>query len=93
MAYDTKRRRVVLFGGSSGASETWEWDGQSWQQRCLAPADCGAIPTPLTWARLTYDRAFQPVVAGGLACLVVAVGVEAVVLLRTNICHVFVVGA
>jgi hypothetical protein len=37
MAYDSARRRVVLFGGQDGTSsnvvplgDTWEWDGTSW---------------------------------------------------------------
>lgn len=29
MSFDSKRKRVVLFGGSR---ETWEWDGQAWTQ-------------------------------------------------------------
>jgi len=41
MAYDSARDRVVLFGGTAveGGSdvyyygETWEWDGQAWEQR------------------------------------------------------------
>lgn len=33
MAYDTARQRTVLVtGGSSGASQTWEWDGTDWTQ-------------------------------------------------------------
>ena len=33
MAYDSTRRKTVLFGGSSGSNETWEWDGTTWTQR------------------------------------------------------------
>ena len=35
MAYDSKRGRTVLFGGSAGnvnLNDTWEWDGQDWTQ-------------------------------------------------------------
>lgn len=35
IAYDSKRRKVVLFGGgikSGGANETWEWNGKSWRE-------------------------------------------------------------
>ena len=35
MVYDTKRKRVVLFGGWDGTaslSDTWEWDGKAWTQ-------------------------------------------------------------
>jgi hypothetical protein len=33
MAYDARRQRVVLFGGSGASRETWEWDGSRWLQR------------------------------------------------------------
>jgi hypothetical protein len=36
MAFDSKRGRVVLFGGSTRQvvnDDTWEWDGESWIQR------------------------------------------------------------
>jgi cysteine-rich repeat protein len=39
MAWDPWRRRIVLFGGQSGAlslDDTWEFDGTSWQQLVLA---------------------------------------------------------
>ena len=29
MAYDLRRGRVVMFGGTS-ATDTWEWDGADW---------------------------------------------------------------
>jgi hypothetical protein len=35
MAYDVKRRRTVLFGGSVNGvrtDDTWEWDGRSWMK-------------------------------------------------------------
>ncbi len=32
LAYDARRRRVVLFGGSGAPEETWEWDGRSWER-------------------------------------------------------------
>ncbi len=34
MAYDPGRRRVVLFGGGTGSSDTstWEWDGATWHE-------------------------------------------------------------
>ncbi|NIT56029.1 MAG: hypothetical protein GWN00_07260, partial [Aliifodinibius sp.] len=31
MAYDSHRKRIVLFGGSGNSAETWEWDGQDWE--------------------------------------------------------------
>ncbi len=35
IAFDEKRKKVVLFGGgikSGGANETWEWDGKAWSE-------------------------------------------------------------
>lgn len=36
MAWDAQRRRIVLFGGSTGQvgtrGDTWEWDGRAWSQ-------------------------------------------------------------
>lgn len=31
MAYDSHRKRVVLFGGNGAMDDTWEWDGLGWQ--------------------------------------------------------------
>ena len=33
LAYDARRERVVLFGGSGASPETWEWDGARWTRR------------------------------------------------------------
>jgi len=35
LAYDSRRERVVLYGGSNGTQtfgDTWEWDGANWRQ-------------------------------------------------------------
>ncbi|PYK04860.1 MAG: hypothetical protein DME66_08495, partial [Verrucomicrobia bacterium] len=35
MAYDTNRKRTILYGGASGSGffgDTWEWDGNEWIQ-------------------------------------------------------------
>jgi hypothetical protein len=32
MAYDPKRKRVLMFGGSPFADSTWSWDGAEWLQ-------------------------------------------------------------
>lgn len=60
MAYDPKRKRVVLFGGSihtpkdlttcNCLGDTWEWDGTAWSQNMQSPA-----PPPMAGARLAYD--------------------------------------
>jgi hypothetical protein len=38
-AFDARRKRIVLFGGSAGSSQRstpladlWEWDGTRWQE-------------------------------------------------------------
>src|SRR6476469_9719886 len=40
LAYDLKRDRLVLFGGSDSAfvrlGDTWEWDGKKWTQLNVA---------------------------------------------------------
>jgi hypothetical protein len=64
MAYDSRRKRVVLFGGgiTNGlANDTWEWDGTTWTQ----------INTPtIPHVRYNHSMAFDPyrgviVMAGG----------------------------
>jgi hypothetical protein len=38
MAYDTARRKTVLFGGivqGASSDETWEWDGNTWARRVV----------------------------------------------------------
>jgi hypothetical protein len=51
MAFDSARRRAVLFGGIGGSllDETWEWDGRNWRRLVVsAPA-----------ARFTHAMAFD----------------------------------
>lgn len=51
MSYDSRRQRVVLFGGATGQGQlldTWEWDGIGWQQ-VIAPTALTATPS------LAYD--------------------------------------
>jgi hypothetical protein len=38
-AYDERRERIVLFGGSGASNDTWEWDGIQW-----TPAPAGDPP-------------------------------------------------
>jgi catechol 2,3-dioxygenase-like lactoylglutathione lyase family enzyme len=54
MAYDARRQRVVMFGGSGGNArprngDTWEWDGVRWSR--LATDG----PPPRNNARMAYD--------------------------------------
>ncbi len=66
MAYDAKRRRVVLFGGgaaNNGGSDTWEWDGTNWTAAAVFVA-----PQPRTGHRMVYDSGREHVVLfGGFA--------------------------
>lgn len=61
MAYDPKRQRVVLAGGSSGKAggilpETWEWDGGAWTQRAAdGPFKISAV--------LAYDTKHERMLA------------------------------
>jgi hypothetical protein len=55
MAYDSIRKRVVLFGGGLGRTsslgDTWEWDGADWTQ--MKP------PKPVPAARQLHALAFD----------------------------------
>ena len=68
MAYDAARGQVVLFGGSSNASdgnnsnnETWVWDGTNWTQK--NPAN-SPMPLDISHA-MAYDAAREEVVLFG----------------------------
>jgi hypothetical protein len=65
MAYDNARQRVVLFGGrtvgsASYLSDTWEWDGNNWQQ--LMP---GTSPPGLHQHAMAFHVGRQRVVLFG----------------------------
>jgi hypothetical protein len=79
-AYDERRQRVVMFGGSRPeggcggdlpndwmrCDETWEWDGLHWQQR--QPVDSegdGRAPSARSSPTLVYDAAGQNVLLFG----------------------------
>jgi len=60
MAYDSARKRVVLFGGANVAGQdlgdTWEWDGVEWTQvATTGPASRDATA-------MAYDKARSKVV-------------------------------
>ncbi len=62
IAYDAKRRQVILFGGldSSGfKGDTWAWDGTAWRQL----ADTG--PESRAMGYLAYDRRRDRIVLFG----------------------------
>ncbi|HTR49845.1 MAG TPA: DUF4215 domain-containing protein [Kofleriaceae bacterium] len=52
MAYDSKRKRVVMFGGFDVGplGDTWEWDGLTWRQ--IVPP---VSPSPRGYAAMAYD--------------------------------------
>ncbi len=62
-AFDTARRRAVLFGsGPNNDPRTWEWDGTAW--RGVTPE----VPMAVEYAASTYDPLHQQalVLAGGI---------------------------
>jgi hypothetical protein len=66
VAYDSARRRIVLFGGhrtENGArirlGDTWEWDGQRWEQTSTDG------PSPRNGAAMAYDAGRGRVVLFG----------------------------
>ncbi len=55
MVYDSRRARIVTFGGRSPtttatANDTWEWNGVDWQQVVTANA-----PSPRAFYSMAYD--------------------------------------
>jgi hypothetical protein len=65
MAYDTARRKVVVFGGIANAAnnvylgDTWEWDGTTWAQRATTG------PSPRALHAMAYDPVRGKVVLFG----------------------------
>jgi hypothetical protein len=66
MAYDTRRGRVVIFGGfnvscpNSLCSDTWEWDGTAWSH----PSP-GVTPSGRAVPMMTYDEGSERVLLFG----------------------------
>lgn len=63
MAYDAARQRVVLFGGSDGATlfnDTWTWDGNLWTQDLA-----GLAPSARRDHAMAYDAVRRRVVLFG----------------------------
>lgn len=77
MAYDAKRGKVVLFGGSSifnlsaSRGDTWEWDGLNWTQRCdgVPATDVCATQPPARFGNaIAYDdRTGRTIMTGGVS--------------------------
>jgi hypothetical protein len=77
MAYDSDRKRVVVFGGGKtvvdydmsyvgpAQSDTWEWDGATWKETC---GDTSATPCAipgLRGASMAYDPVSKRIVLYG----------------------------
>ena len=64
MAYDRRRDRIVLFGGTRGSSlgfgDTWEWDGTTWALRSPAQS-----PPPRFNHVMAFDSARARIVLFG----------------------------
>jgi Bacterial Ig-like domain (group 1) len=62
MAYDSARKKVVLFGGvgQGRLNDTWEWNGSSWTQ--IATVD---KPSPRNDAAVIFDSSINKVVLFG----------------------------
>ncbi|MEW6125839.1 MAG: kelch repeat-containing protein [Acidobacteriota bacterium] len=62
IAYDSKRKRAILFGGgikSGGANETWEWDGKTWREIKSAKSE------PRYNSTMVYDKSRNKIVRFG----------------------------
>ncbi|MEO8383512.1 MAG: kelch repeat-containing protein [Acidobacteriota bacterium] len=70
MTYDSKRNRVILFGGRKESTvllaswgfynDTWAWQNGQWEQLVTSSA-----PTPREYAGMTYDRVRDRVILFG----------------------------
>jgi len=65
MAYDARRQRVVLFGGSTAqgrrTADVWEWDGAKWQPVTVS----GESPGARSHHRMAFDAARGVIVLYG----------------------------
>ena len=59
LAYDSRRDLVILFGGSTGSGETWEWNGSRWALVSRSG------PLPREDHRMAYDHTRGVVVLFG----------------------------
>ncbi len=64
LAYDSSRRRIVMFGGEHASGpfvETWEWDGTSWGRATSA----ATMPNHRGGCAIAYDTARARIVLFG----------------------------
>jgi hypothetical protein len=57
MAFDSARAVSVLFGGTSSTAlgDTWEWNGTTWTQRCMAAPCSTTTPSARPGAAMSFD--------------------------------------
>jgi len=55
MAFDSARNRTVLFGGSGGSQETWEWTGAAWIPMCTVSPCNSTLPAARQHAGMAFD--------------------------------------
>lgn len=63
LAYDSDRRRVVLFGGEVDgdlSDQTWEWSGVEWSRRVTA-----RTPPARLWPAMAYDSSRRRILMFG----------------------------
>jgi hypothetical protein len=69
MAYDQSLQRTVLYGGKNSGPETWEWDGETWNQSAALPM------STRRYHAMAYDSARQKTVLfGGIVGNEIVVG-------------------
>ncbi|MBI2394594.1 MAG: hypothetical protein HYV09_33805, partial [Deltaproteobacteria bacterium] len=65
MAFDSKRGRAVLFGGTGGMAETWEWNGSAWARACDTAPCSTTLPPGRKFAAAAFDSDRNRVVVFG----------------------------
>jgi hypothetical protein len=64
VAFDSRRGRMVLFGGA-GWGDTWEWDGGAWTRRTPLDPERDGNPSTRSSHAMAYDRDRDRVVLFG----------------------------
>ena len=70
LAYDADRKRLVLFGGSTGFlkydGDTWEWNGESWEAVTPDDPEGDGQPLPSYGHSMTWDNSGKQILLFGL---------------------------
>jgi hypothetical protein len=71
-AFDSKRNRLVLYGGCGNTAcsspylgDTWEWDGTSWTEMCTSAACRATTPGGRSSVSMVFDSVRERVVLFG----------------------------